>query len=127
MVTVEEWTCIFMPKAVDEFKAWIRTISSRAGRVVALVNDIMGALDDGYAPELGGLPERGADVAADCDTPPPIGPQPGFRGRPIPLIHELPNVWSRQVSLRNRMIYCVERDKRTVVVFSLRGCFWPDL
>jgi toxin YoeB len=49
-----------------------------------------------------------------------ITPYTGI-GNPEPLKYELSGYWSRKINLKDRMVYKVEEDIVTVVVFSAIG------
>ena len=93
-----------MPKAMDDLRSWTNVGSMRATRVARITRD----LEETY--EYGGNGGVGL-------------------GMPTKLLHPDLEIWARRVTGQHRMVYAVmTRERETdIVVFSLRGRYWPDL
>ena len=48
-------------------------------------------------------------------------------GKPEPLKHELQGKWSRRITQEDRLIYEIDSQEETVVIYSAKDHYWEDL
>jgi hypothetical protein len=105
----------FMPKAEDDLAEWRRLGSFRIVRLARKIENLWDALERGHVP-----------------------------AQATPLVHPTPGIFSITVAGRHRLVFAIERsdpygeffdpskheieiEQVNVVVFSVRGAYWPDL